>query len=249
MSIVNFEFNVNSFVIPAKYFKEDVEEIFKPLLKNLTKLQKEKKERLIVFLAAPPGTGKSTVSLLLEHLSKNDDRVTDIQSIGLDGFHYKKEYIEQHTVNINGVETPMKKVKGCAETFDIENLTKKLSAIKKENILWPIYDRTLHDVVEDKIEVTKDIVLIEGNWLLLKEGNWEELKNFSDYSIFIEADKEMLKERLINRKISGGLTKDEAIEFYERSDSKNVIRVLEKRHKPDLLLNLHTTGKFNIKNN
>ena len=38
----------------------------------------------------------------------------------------------------------------------------------------------------------------------------------------------MLKERLISRKEKGGLTREEAVAWYQNSDSKNVTRVLKK---------------------
>ena len=41
----------------------------------------------------------------------------------------------------------MKKVKGYRETFDLEKLENKVSMIEDNDILWPIYDRKLHDVV------------------------------------------------------------------------------------------------------
>lgn len=52
-----------------------------------------------------------------------------------------------------------------------KNSRQKLEKIKIEDILWPIYDRNLHDVVEDQIKVTKDIILIEGNWVTIKNKN------------------------------------------------------------------------------
>lgn len=94
----------------------------------------------------------------------------------------------------------MKQVKGCPETYDTEKLRQKLEKIKIEDILWPIYDRNLHDVVEDQIKVTKDIILIEGNWLLLKQEPWKSMQQYADYKILILAEEEMLKERLISRK-------------------------------------------------
>ena len=90
-----------------------------------------------------------------------------------------------------------------------------------------IYDRNLHDVVEDQIKVTKDIILIEGNWLLLKQEPWKSMQQYADYKILILAEEEMLKERLISRKEKGGLTREEAVAWYQNSDSKNVTRVLK----------------------
>lgn len=102
-----------------------------------------------------------------------------------------------------------------------------LKDIIREDILWPIYDRNLHDVVEDQIKVTKDIILIEGNWLLLKQEPWKSMQQYADYKILILAEEEMLKERLISRKEKGGLTREEAVAWYQNSDSKNVTRVLK----------------------
>ena len=107
---------------------------------------------------------------------------------------------------------------------------------KRQDILWPIYDRNLHDVVEDQIKVTKDIILIEGNWLLLKQEPWKSMQQYADYKILILAEEEMLKERLISRKEKGGLTREEAVAWYQNSDSKNVKRVLKNSFRKHLNL-------------
>ena len=139
-------------------------------------------------------------------------------------------------------KVPMKQVKGCPETYDTEKkLRQKLEKIKIEDILWPIYDRNLHDVVEDQIKVTKDIILIEGNWLLLKQEPWKSMQQYADYKILILAEEEMLKERLISRKEKGGLTREEAVAWYQNSDSKNVTRVL-KRFLPETFESAVTSG-------
>lgn len=116
-------------------------------------------------------------------LSKQDQEFTDIQALGLDGFHYHSDYINSHDAIVLGEKVPMKQVKGCPETYDTEKLRQKLEKIKIEDILWPIYDRNLHDVVEDQIKVTKDIILIEGNWLLLKQEPWKSMQQYADYKI------------------------------------------------------------------
>ena len=201
-------FKVNGFEMTAVYNEDTIQKVFLPLLKQLQQLQKEKKERIIVFMAAPPAVGKTTLCEFLEYLSKQDQEFTDIQALGLDGFHYHSDYINSHDAIVLGEKVPMKQ-------------------IKIEDILWPIYDRNLHDVVEDQIKVTKDIILIEGNWLLLKQEPWKSMQQYADYKILILAEEEMLKERLISRKEKGGLTREEAVAWYQNSDSKNVTRVLK----------------------
>ena len=237
-------FKVNGFEMKAVYNEETIQKIFLPLLKQLQQLQKEKKERLIVFMAAPPAVGKTTLCEFLEYLSKQDQELTDIQALGLDGFHYHSDYIDSHDAIVLGEKVPMKQVKGCPETYDTEKLGKKLKKIKIEDILWPIYDRNLHDVVENQIKVTKDIILIEGNWLLLKEEPWKSMQQYADYKILILAEEEMLKERLIGRKEKGGLSRAEAQAWYQNSDSKNVTRVLRDSAQGDLLLKVEEDNDY-----
>ncbi|MGI6156304.1 MAG: hypothetical protein ACOYEB_10310, partial [Enterococcus lemanii] len=152
--------------------------------------------------------------------------------------HYHADYIAGHTVLRDGKAIPMQAVKGCPETFNVAHLREKLQRIRTQNILWPIYDRTIHDVIEDQVEVTGDIVLIEGNWLLLKDAEWRDLRACCDDAVMITADEEMLKHRLIARKVQGGARREAAEAFYEKSDGPNVTRVLRDSQSADLVLRL-----------
>lgn len=244
MSRITYPLLINGFTVSANYEQEDIETIFFPLLRKLSDLQKEKKRWILVFLAAPPAVGKSTLASVLAHLSKTDEQLCEIQDIGLDGFHYPQRYLDSHSMIKDGIEIPLRDVKGCPETFDIKKLTEALRIIRDQNITWPVYDRNLHDVVENQIQISKDILLLEGNWLLLQEEGWKELKQFCDYSIFITAEEDMLKQRLIERKIQGGLSHSEASEFYERSDGRNVSRVLKHSMQADLILRMSKDMRF-----
>lgn len=235
--VVNYDLMINGFPVKATYVCKDIEEIFMPLIDHMIELHKQYGRRILVFLAAPPAVGKSTLAEMLAVFAK-EKRNCSIQAIGLDGFHYPTAYIQEHTVERDGMEVPMRDVKGCPETFDIKKITEALRQMKTQDIRWPIYDRNLHDVVADQIEVKQDIILIEGNWLLLDETGWRDLKALCDYSIFIRADESLLKERLINRKMQGGLSYEEALAFYLNSDGRNVIRVLENSQRADLTLTL-----------
>ena len=244
MSQSYIKLNINGFNVNALYFTEDVEQLFLPLIKSLSHMQKAKGCRLVVYLAAPPGAGKSTLSAFLSHLSETNKDISKIQSIGIDGFHYPQKYIESHTVFRDGKVIPMKQVKGSPETYDLHRLTNSIRALQDNDTKWPIYDRNLHDVVQDAILVNGDIVLIEGNWLLLDEVGWRELSTLCDYSIFISADEDMLKERLIQRKIFGGMSPEDAAVFYAQSDGVNVVQSLTNRLPCDYELMLTTDGKY-----
>ena len=221
-----YRFDVNGFPVTAVYDERTVRELFLPLLRRWTEMQRARGERILVFLCAPPGVGKTTTAKFFEHLSQVTDGIEPLAAVSLDGFHYHADYIAAHTVTVNGIEVPMKQVKGAPETYDIPKLIDTLKRQRQQEVIWPIYDRNLHDVVEDGVRIDANIVLVEGNWLLLGEGAWATVAEMCDDSIFIEAAPEAVRERLIARKIRGGLPASAAEDFYERSDRANVLRLM-----------------------
>ncbi|WP_026510588.1 nucleoside/nucleotide kinase family protein [Butyrivibrio sp. LC3010] len=237
--------NINGIDVNAHYSENAIDNIFHPLLERLSDLQREKNRRILVFLAAPPGVGKSTLASFLQKLSEDDEKLTDIQAIGMDGFHRRQEYLLSHSVERDGKLVKMVEIKGAPVTFDLDLLKQNLEKILQESTVgWPCYDRHLHNPVDNAITINKDIVLIEGNYLLLNEDGWRELKDLADYTIFISADENMLRSRLIDRKIKSGNTKDKAEHFVDYSDMANVRLSLNKSLLADLMLGVNENGDF-----
>lgn len=237
-------FNVNGFDIEAEYRDREIREIFLPLLEKMNVKRREKGSRLIVYLAAPPGTGKTTLSLFLEYLYKEQNFPYSFQSISMDGFHHEKVYLLNHWIKVGGTNIPLNNVKGSPESFDLTSLKCKLEELAESSVEWPLYDRNLHDVSKETIVVDSEIVFVEGNWLLLNEEGWKEIKDYSDFSMFIEAPEDLLRSRLIERKMMGGLPRSEAEIFYENSDKKNIFRVLNNRHESSVVLRLTGAGEL-----
>ena len=240
---MKIELEVSGFKYETCFSDKEINDIYIPLLKKLTDLRSILKRRVIVFLAGPPAVGKSTLALFLERLSQEYTKILSIQSLSLDGFHYCNDYLKSNNIIIDGCEHSLYEIKGMPETYDLENFIVHLDELKCKNIRWPIYDRNIHNPIMDKAEVTSEIILIEGNWLLLNEEGWKKLKYLCDYSIFIECNEEVVRNRLINRKIRGGLSAEKALEFYERTDKKNVLRVMENRLPADLTLIMLSSGE------
>ncbi|MDY3035931.1 MAG: nucleoside/nucleotide kinase family protein [Absicoccus sp.] len=233
MTIIQFDWMVNGLPVHAQYDQNDIETIWKPWIQSL----ESRSGKTIVFLAAPPGAGKSTLMFLFEHLSSH------IQGLGMDGFHYPNHYLETHTTKRNGKSLLLRSIKGGPETFDVDALFEKIKQMKTQDVLWPIYDRQVHDVINDQIHVTKDIIIIEGNYLLLDQKPWNKLYSLCDTSMLLQEDANILKQRLIQRKIQGGLGKAEAIKFYEKSDKYNIEVVSHHSFRADMNLYIEN-GRF-----
>ena len=239
----DYELTVNSLPQTARFNEDTVNNLFLPLIERLTKLHREKNGRVIAFMVAPPATGKSTLTLFWEQLARKRDIF--LQAVGLDGFHYPNDYLEAHFTERDGKQIPLIAVKGSPDTFDADGLRKKLTELKAtDTVSWPIYSRKLHNPVPDGQKVTGEIILLEGNWLLLNDARWRDIRQFADYTLSIKADAEILKERLISRKVQGGISRDEATAFYEQSDRLNVERVLQSSAEADETWQMKKDGDF-----
>lgn len=245
--MTEYDVVINGIRVKAEYSQQAVETIFLPLLRRLTGLQREKGRRILVLLAAPPGAGKTTLLSFLEKLSREQEGLERIQAVGMDGFHRRQEYLLSHTAERDGETFPMVKIKGAPVTFDLERLTERVKKIAAgENCGWPGYDRLLHNPVEDAVWIDSKIVLLEGNYLLLDEEGWRDLAGFADYTVSIRAEEEMLRARLIDRKIKTGVSREETVRFVDFSDMPNVRICLEKSMPADLRLELDPEGDYHL---
>ena len=244
-TFLTYNMEVNGLWQEVKFSEYAVEEIFMPFLRELTDLKMTMDRKVIAYLVAPPGAGKSTLAQFLEKLSRERSKEVDpIRALGMDGYHYTAAYMRVTTVERDGEQILMSKIKGAPETFDVDLLVDKIREARAEGTDWNIYDRKIHDVLPDYWSVEDDILLIEGNYLLLKEKGWTNVRVLSDYSVFIDAPPELLKERIVSRKMQGGYSREDAEKFFDFSDAKNIERVLKNSAQADETWRLLQNGDF-----
>ena len=226
----------------AEYPDMAVQEICVPLLRHLAALRQRKARRILVMLAAPPGAGKSTLAAFLKALAEQLS-LPSVTVIGMDGFHrYQDDLLSHYAVRDNEV-IPLAEIKGAPETFDLPKLTDRIRCVAAgERCGWPVYDRRLHNPVEDAVVVDGDIVLLEGNYLLLDAPGWRVLSTYADYTVFLRADEELLRKRLTARKMAGGTAREAAAAFVEKSDLVNARQVLMHSLKADLTIDITERG-------
>ena len=238
--MIDYPVTINGVEVLARYTRRSVDEIFLPLLDALSALRREKGRRILVMLAAPPGSGKSTLLSFLESLSQGA-----IQVIGMDGFHRRQAYLVSHYTERDGKQIPMVDIKGAPVTFDLELLTAAVKRVAAgETCGWPVYDRMRHNPVEDALRVDGDIVLLEGNYLLLDADGWRELPDYADYTVSIRADEALLRSRLIDRRMKTGVDEAAATRFVDYSDMSNVRLCLEKTLPADCRLWIDADGDY-----
>lgn len=236
---------VNGLRREVRFSEEAINEIFMPFLHELTDLRMTLDRKVIAYLVAPPGAGKSTLAQFLEQLSnERSNEVDKIRALSMDGFHFTAAYMNVKTIERDGEQILMREIKGAPETFDLDLLVDKIREARQEGTNWNVYDRRIHDVLPDYLSVEDDILLIEGNYLLLKEAGWTNVRVLGDYSVFIDAEPNLLRERLINRKIAGGKSREEAERFFDFSDSKNIERVRKNSARADETWKLLPDGDF-----
>ena len=235
--MIEHKVTINGIDVAVQYSEREVDEIFLPLLRELDRLQKEKGRRILAMLAAPPGAGKTTLLSFLQKLSRETEGIRPIQTIGMDGFHRRQEYLQTHTVLRDGKRISMVDIKGAPITFDLERLTAQIRKVAAgEHCGWPTYNRLLHNPVENAIRVDGDIVLLEENYLLLDENGWRDLSSYADYMISIRANEGLLRKRLIDRRIKTGVPEEAAVRFVDFSDMQNVRLCLGKTKPANLEL-------------
>ena len=243
---MELQLDVNGLTCAATYRDRDIEEVFLPLLRSRSATHAASPAgRMVVLLAAPPGTGKTTLALFLERLAATVPGMPRVQALGMDGFHYPNAYLDVHEVVEDGERKTLRSRKGAPFTFDVEALAIAVADLKVARPHpWPAYSRELHDVVPDAVEITGEIALVEGNYLLLDELGWRDLAALADCTVFLSAEADMLRERLVSRKVAGGMDYAAARAWYEASDGRNVRAVLGAHVPADIELSLSPDGSI-----
>jgi type I pantothenate kinase len=154
----------------------------------------------IIGVAGSVAVGKSTTARVLQALLARWPNVPKVDLITTDGFLYPNAVLER--------EGLMEK-KGFPESYDLPALLRFLSDVKagRRPARAPIYSHLVYDVVPNQwIEVDRpDILIVEGlNVLqtgrLPKDGKAIPfVSDFFDFSVYLDADEEILKSWYVDR--------------------------------------------------
>ncbi|CAA9959675.1 hypothetical protein CFE70_003129 [Pyrenophora teres f. teres 0-1] len=201
-------------------------------------------QRMLVALAGVPGSGKSTVSdALLTELAKR--AVQDVVVVPMDGFHYTREILSA----FKDPELAFKR-RGAPFTFDAEGCVKLVKLLKSTPVILggeddfcivaPSFDHALKDPVQEGIRISARtrLVIVEGNYTLLKQSPWDQIAEVCDERWFVDAPLEKVRVRLAQRHLAAAIetSMPAAIARAEENDIPNGELIRSLLIKPDVII-------------
>ncbi|MBD0413736.1 type I pantothenate kinase [Oryzicola mucosus] len=154
----------------------------------------------IIGMAGSVAVGKSTTARILKELLARWPSSPKVDLVTTDGFLLSNEVLRRNN---------LMERKGFPDSYDVGALLRFLSAIKsgQPNVRAPLYSHLTYDVMfGEYVTIDRpDILIFEGlNVLqpreLPKDGNFVPfVSDFFDFSIYIDADEDMIHEWYIKR--------------------------------------------------
>ena len=187
--------------------------------------------RRILGIAGAPGAGKSTLAeRLVAELGEKAVLVP------MDGFHLADAALSR----LGRLER-----KGAPDTFDAGGYVALLQRLRTQRPqdapVWaPMFERDLEQPLAGAIEVRDDVPLVitEGNYLLLVEGQFAEVRAMLDACWFVEVPEALRHERLIARHERFGKAPRAAREWALGPDEDNARLVAATRDRADVVVDL-----------
>lgn len=151
----------------------------------------------IISIAGSVAVGKSTSARILQSLLSHWPQQRKVDLITTDGFLHPLAYLQEHNLLHK---------KGFPISYNTPKLIRFLADIKsgKPNVTAPIYSHLTYDIIPNQFNVIDqpDILILEGLNVLQPNRNQSNelfVSDFVDFSIYVDAEEDLLKEWYIHR--------------------------------------------------
>jgi pantothenate kinase len=187
--------------------------------------------RTLLGITGPPGGGKSTLARAIA-----DDLGDRARLVGMDGFHLAQAEL---------VRLRRQDRKGALDTFDGAGyvaLLRRLRDATDAVVYAPEFRREIEEPINAAVAVPADVPLVitEGNYLLVDEGPWAQVRELLDEAWYVVQDEETRLRLLIERHIEFGKEPDFARQWVMRSDQRNAELIATTQARADVLVSITT---------
>lgn len=193
-------------------------------------VSRDRVPRRLVGVAGMPGAGKSRFAAAL------------VQILGPSGAHVPMDGF--HLADAELTRQGLLGMKGAPDTFDAWGyaaLLERLRLRPSHTVYAPGFERDLEQPVAGAIGIERDVEVIvsEGNYLLMDRPEWREVRAQFDEVWYVECTDERLRlERLLARHVAFGKSEQEAKEWIARVDEPNARLVEQTRSQADMVIDL-----------
>ena len=177
--------------------------------------------RKLIGLAGPPGAGKSTLAQAVV-----DEFPHLAQVVPMDGFHLAQAELQR----LGRADR-----KGAPDTFDSAGYVALLRRLRNqtaaETIYAPEFQRHIDEPLAGAIAVhpSTQLVITEGNYLLLDEGHWAHVAALLDDVWYVDIDDRLRVDRLTRRHQAFGRSAQEAVDWIDATDEPNARLIASSR--------------------
>jgi pantothenate kinase len=172
--------------------------------------------RRIVGITGAPGVGKTTYALSVVAAS-----AVPAAYLPMDGFHL---------ADVTLAALGRLDRKGAPDTFDAWGYAALLRRVRVERdhvVYAPGFERDLEQPIAGALSVPAEaeLVVTEGNYLLLDRPEWRAVRGALDEVIHLETDDVVRRQRLVRRHVEYGKSMAEAEAWVARVDEANAALV------------------------
>jgi pantothenate kinase len=188
--------------------------------------------RTLLAITGPPGVGKSTLaSEVVRHFG---DRARLVE---MDGFHLPQTRL---------AELGRLGRMGAIDTFDADGFVTLIRSLRRpgeKTIYAPEFRREIGESIEAAraVEPKVQLVVVEGNYLLVPDSPWGELRDLFDEVWYCERDESARVASLIDRHRTYGKSADEARRWAIGTDQRNAELIEATRTHADVIAMLDNT--------